>query len=55
MKVPLIISGDIFTLEDAINAKEITKASAVMVARGGVGNPYLVKQISHYFKNKMSF
>lgn len=50
MKVPLIISGDIFTLEDAINAKEITKASAVMVARGGVGNPYLVKQISHYFK-----
>ena len=49
MSVPLIISGDIYTLEDAIKAKEITKATAVMVARGGVGNPHLVKQISQYF------
>lgn len=50
MKVPLIVSGDIFSLEDAIKAKEITKATAVMVARGGVGNPHLVKQINHYFE-----
>lgn len=50
MKVPLIISGDIFTLEDAINALEITKATAVMVARGGVGNPYLITQINHYLE-----
>lgn len=49
MSVPLVISGDIFSLEDAIKAKEITKATAVMVARGGVGNPHLVKQINHYF------
>lgn len=48
MKVPLIISGDIFTLDDAIKAMEITKATAVMVARGGVGNPFLVKQIDTY-------
>ncbi len=52
MKVPLIISGDIFSLEDAINAIEITKATAVMVARGGVGNPYLVTQINHYYETK---
>lgn len=50
MKVPLIISGNIFTLDDAINALEITKADAVMVARGGIGNPFLVTQIKHYFK-----
>ena len=50
MSVPLIISGDIFTLDDAIKATEITKATAVMVARGGMGNPYLVTQIDHYFK-----
>lgn len=50
MKVPLIISGDIYTLEDAIKAQEITKATAVMVARGGIGNPFLIKQIDHYFK-----
>lgn len=51
MNVPLIVSGDIYTLDDAINALEITKADAVMVARGGVGNPTLVRQIDEYFKN----
>ena len=50
MSVPLFVSGDIYTLDDAINALNITKADAVMVARGGVGNPRLVKQIDHYFK-----
>ena len=50
MSVPLIVSGDIYTLDDAINALEITKADAVMVARGGVGNPQLVRQIDQYFK-----
>ena len=50
MSVPLFISGDIYTLDDAIRALEITKADAVMVARGGVGNPRLVEQIDRYFK-----
>jgi len=50
--VPLIISGNIFTLDDAIKAMKITKAKAVMVARGGVGNPTLIKQIDTYYKSK---
>ena len=50
MCVPLIISGNISTLEDAINALEITKADAVMVARGGIGNPFLLKQINTYYQ-----
>lgn len=50
MNVPLIISGNIFSLDEAIKAMEITKATAVMVARGGVGNPYLITQINHYLK-----
>ena len=50
MNVPLFVSGDIYSLDDAINALNITKADAVMVARGGVGNPQLVRQIDHYFK-----
>ncbi len=52
ISVPLMVSGDIYTLEDAIKAIETTKASAVMVARGGVGNPTLIKQIDEYYSNK---
>ncbi len=48
--VPLIYSGDIFTLEDAINVDELIHPDYIMVARGGVGNPYLIKQIDTYFK-----
>ncbi len=46
MNVPLIISGNIYSAEDAKNALEITKADAVMVARGGIGNPLLITQIN---------
>ncbi len=48
MDIPLIVSGDIFSPEDAKRAIEITKADAVMVARGGLGHPFLVTQINHY-------
>ena len=48
--IPLIISGNIYSLDDAINALEITKADAVMVARGGLGNPFLITQIKTYFE-----
>lgn len=50
MRVPLIISGDIFTLDDAVKARNITGAEMVMVARGGVGHPHLIQQIDHYYK-----
>lgn len=50
MKVPLMVSGNIYTLDDAINAINITGADAVMVARGGVGNPFLITQINEYYK-----
>jgi len=45
MNVPLIISGNIYSPEEALNAMEITGARAVMLARGGEGNPYLANQI----------
>ena len=52
MKVPLVASGNIFEVEDAIRAIEITGADAVMVARGAMGNPNLIKNINNYFENK---
>lgn len=50
MSVPLIVSGNIYSLDDAIKAMETTGAEGVMVARGGVGNPFLITQIDRYFK-----
>ena len=50
MKVPLMVSGNIYSLDDAINALNLTGADAVMVARGGVGNPFLITQIKYYFE-----
>lgn len=47
MNVPLIVSGNIFTADDAINALNLTGAQAVMIARGGMGNPLLIKQIQN--------
>lgn len=48
--IPLIISGDIFSVEDAFKALEITKCDAIMIARGGVGNPLLIKEINESIK-----
>ncbi len=51
MSVPLVVSGNIYSLDDAIDAMKITQSSGVMVARGGVGNPFLCRQIDEYFRS----
>ena len=43
--IPVIGSGDIFTAKDAITMFETTGCDAVMIARGGYGNPWLIRQI----------
>ena len=52
VNVPLVVSGNIYTVEDVVNALEITGADAVMVARGAVGNPSLISNINNHFLNK---
>ena len=52
IKIPFCISGDIYSVDDAINALKITRANCVMVARGGVGNPKLIQNLNLYFENK---
>ncbi|MDT8440726.1 MAG: tRNA dihydrouridine synthase DusB [Desulfuromonadales bacterium] len=44
IKVPVIASGDIFQAEDTITLFDTTGCDAVMVARGGYGNPWLISQ-----------
>lgn len=51
LRIPLIVSGDIWTLRHAVDAMDVTGASAVMVARGGVGDPFLVTRIDRYLRD----
>lgn len=50
VKIPVIGNGDIFTVEDAINMLAYTGCDAIMLARGLLGNPWLIKQINYYFE-----
>ena len=54
MSVPLVVSGNIYSLEDAVHALDVSGAEGVMVARGGVGNPFLVTQIDEYCRTGRS-
>lgn len=52
MDIPLLVSGNLFTVEDCVKAMDITHADGVMLARGAMGNPTLIKNLNHYFNNE---
>ncbi len=45
LTVPVIASGDLFTAQDATSVLAETGCAALMIARGGYGNPWLIRQI----------
>ncbi len=45
LKIPVIGSGDIFDAEDAVRMFQQTGCDAIMIGRGGYGNPWLISQI----------
>jgi nifR3 family TIM-barrel protein len=52
VSIPVIGSGDIFTVDDAIEMVTTTGCDAVMVARGVLGNPHLIRQIDAGFRGQ---
>ena len=48
LTIPLIGNGDIKTVEDYID--HIADADAIMIGRGVIGNPFLIKEIDNYTK-----
>lgn len=45
VRIPVFGNGDIFTAEDGLRMRQITKCDGLMLARGAYGNPWLFAQL----------
>ena len=51
VSIPVIGNGDILSAEDAKKMLNETGCDAVMIGRGTLGNPYLIKQVVSYIED----
>ena len=55
VSIPVFGNGDIKSVEDFIEKKNYSGVDAIMIGRGIVGNPFLIKEIVNYLDGKENY
>jgi nifR3 family TIM-barrel protein len=51
VSIPVVGNGDITSIQDAIHMIEYTHVDGIMIGRGALGNPWLIRDIVDYLEN----